>query len=59
MAPVYHIRTPLCHHAVVKPADFKAAAHALGFHKSTLFHKIKALGHTLPEHDGHSRRKST
>ena len=36
-----------------------AAAHALGLHKSTLFRKIKALGLTLPEHDGRSRRKST
>ncbi len=34
-----------------------AAAHALGLHKSTLFRKIKALGLTLPEHDGRSRRK--
>ena len=36
-----------------------AAAHALGLHKSTLFRKIKALGLTLPEHDGRSRRKPT
>ncbi|MDD5679026.1 MAG: sigma 54-interacting transcriptional regulator [Kiritimatiellae bacterium] len=36
-----------------------AAARALGLHKSTFFRKVKALGLTLPEHDGRSRRKST
>jgi transcriptional regulator with PAS, ATPase and Fis domain len=33
-----------------------AAARALGLHKSTLFRKIKALGITLPERDGRSRK---
>jgi DNA-binding NtrC family response regulator len=32
------------------------AAKALGMHKSTFFRKVRALGVTLPEHDGRSGR---
>ncbi len=34
----------------------KAAARALGMHKSTLFRKVKALGLTLPRRDGRATR---
>lgn len=33
------------------------AARTLGLHKSTLFRKIKALGITLPDKDGRSKKK--
>ena len=36
----------------------KAAARALGMHKSTLFRKINRLGITLPDVDGRSRHQS-
>ena len=38
--------------------DRLAAARALGIHKSTLHRKVRALGLTLPDQDGRSRRRA-